>query len=368
MEELQANVTTVQANVNTLGQLQNDLQQQVNIQNALLLHLQQNQQGPPQQQEVVNELKKIVTSLVTSQVIAGVTPYKGETKDFKRWVRDIERHVRAIAGNDESRISVATQTSQGIVAYFLFRYRNDHGHFTWQELKDELSNRFGDIVDASTALTQLRRMKQNSGESVTVFAERILDKASDAYPEEPLDEPLISRQLVDIYVDGLQEPFVARKIMRDDPQNFQAAVNLAVKETRLTKKFALRKRLPGESSSQRHTPMEVDSLEQNPSINKGVAQLQSHDCPVKNHMGRYEPRWENFHRPAFRGQCFTCGSYGHMARECLAVQKDAGRGNGKGDCFTCGRPGHFARDCPARYNGYSTGPSGNAMKGPAFRW
>ena len=48
----------MQDNVNTL-QLQNDLHQQVNIQNALLLHLQQNQQGPPQHQEVVNKLRKI---------------------------------------------------------------------------------------------------------------------------------------------------------------------------------------------------------------------------------------------------------------------------------------------------------------------
>ena len=133
-------------------QLQQQLQQQQHQQQQ-----QQQQQQQPQPQvagnEVVTELRRIVGSLVTTQVVASITPFKGDAKQYKRWIKDVERQVAAINGDDGAKISAAIQTAQGVVADFLARYTTDNDDATWQQIKDELTNRFGDVVDASHALS-----------------------------------------------------------------------------------------------------------------------------------------------------------------------------------------------------------------------
>lgn len=45
-------------------------------------------------------------------------------------------------------------------------------------------------------------MRQNSNESVQIFAERILQVAEDAYTSENLEHEIIQKQLVDIFLIG----------------------------------------------------------------------------------------------------------------------------------------------------------------------
>ncbi|KAL2549765.1 Cold shock protein 1 [Forsythia ovata] len=53
------------------------------------------------------------------------------------------------------------------------------------------------------------------------------------------------------------------------------------------------------------------------------------------------------------GECFNCGEYGHMVRDC---DNNNGGGNG-GGCYNCGGYGHMAQDCPSggRVGGGSSG-------------
>lgn len=47
---------------------------------------------------------------------------------------------------------------------------------SWNDLKQFLKNRFAEITDSQHALAIMRKIRQNSNESVQIFAERIFYK------------------------------------------------------------------------------------------------------------------------------------------------------------------------------------------------
>ena len=189
------------------------------------------------QPQVANQLQRLVESMVTTQILTNISTFKGEAKDYRHWVKDVERHVQAIGGGDANCITVAVQISTCVVADFLFRYRNYHPGSAWAAIKDELAARFSDGRDVGLAQQQMRKLKRGQCESATAYAERILEKATEAFPGHQLDEDLIVSQLIDTFIDGLRDPLVCKRILRENPATFAAAVDIAIGEARLNGKI-----------------------------------------------------------------------------------------------------------------------------------
>lgn len=260
---------------------------------------------------VVTQLKNIGALFGLQTAIASVPRFSGSTKAFKTWIKAVEHASAGVEGGEAERTivrKVLTQrTADGAVADYLLRLAVEHPQFTWPEYKQELTTRFGEVVDKAYAKSVLRKCKQKADESVYVYAERILDLAQDAYTAAQLTEPVVNAQLVEYFTDGLKSHRVARKVLREQPANFRDAIDVAGRENEILKQFSLRNR--------DDTPMEVDKVED---------------------------------RGRFKGNCYSCGKSGHMSRDCRVKKKPGVGMKKKVVCFKCKKQGHYKSECPEK--------------------
>ena len=266
-----------------------------------------------------------LTSAVHSQGVANIVPtFSGNPAHYKNWIKAIQRY-EILTGVDDNKLKgITLQTAQGPVADFIARWMNDHPTQTWAILKAELQSRFGKITDRSIAFSLLRRVRQERGESVQIYAERLLAIAEDAFQgQDQADLAAIERQLVGFFIEGLAFDYLKMKVMRENPDRLQAAVHIAMTEQNLRRKFNLRT-----GREDRAEPMEVDQA-----------------------------------RPP---RCQLCRKLGHEARACRTnprerveavtlargiTQNSARQGRGRGTwqtntlCWHCSSPGHIRARC-----------------------
>ncbi|CAC5357900.1 unnamed protein product [Mytilus coruscus] len=151
---------------------------------------------------------------------------------------------------------VCYQTSVGPVSNFIAGWlrETDVGNSTWDNLKTQLNFRYGHIPDASYAFELLNKVNQKIGENVPIFGERILTLATDAFRWQDIDQPIVQLQLVNFFINGLYQDYLRMKIMRENPQTLAQAVNSAMVETQLRRKFDLKK---SNGNERNITPMDI---------------------------------------------------------------------------------------------------------------
>ena len=84
----------------------------------------------------------------------------------------------------------------------------------------------------------LHKARQTKSETVQVYAERLNALANDAFAK--VDKGVVESQLVGFFIDGLFHDYLRMKVMRENPKTFQAAVQSALAEQNLRKRFQLR--------------------------------------------------------------------------------------------------------------------------------
>ena len=104
-----------------------------------------------------------------------------------------------------------------------------------EHLKQQLAVRFSDVTDA---------------QSIQVFAARLLSLAEEAYDNQGGDA--VERQLIDIFVDGMTNDQLKMKMLRDRPDNLQAAIGIATNEKNLRARVNM-----SHTTKAVHEPMEV---------------------------------------------------------------------------------------------------------------
>jgi hypothetical protein len=109
----------------------------------------------------------------------------------------------------------------------------------WVDLKPELQAHFAEVSDTQHALYLLRKTAQGK-DSTQVFGEHVVELAEDAWPVADRADPLIQAQLVDIFVDGLKDKTIAKKVLREGAVTLEAAVIIATREQNWLSRFDLR--------------------------------------------------------------------------------------------------------------------------------
>ena len=94
-----------------------------------------------------------------------------------------------------------------------------------------------------------------------------------------MDKVVVESQLVGFFIDGLYHDFLRMKVMRENPKTFQAAVQSALAEQNLRKRFPLRTNDTHSGITRNEEPMEI-----------------YHTRPQK--------------------KCFLCKNVGHLAKHC----------------------------------------------------
>ena len=326
---------------------------------------------------------KTLTTAVSVPLLQIVKIFEGEPSKFKTWEREIERYAQMAKLDDQDIPRIAYVTSTGSVELFIKRYleqqENDFEMAKWSELKVLLQKRFGDVSDPQQAMAILRKIQQKPDESIQIFSERFLRVAEDAYPPSACSNEtarkILEKQLVDIFCDSLHYDYLRLKVMREDPQEFETAVNIAINEQNLRKRFYLR-------SNGEETNLAPSSSVPSFSTNTFWAAQSSRPSRTPLHQRsefrNIEPMDVDHLR---RNICYKCKQSGHKSRECplntntapnhqINMQRNrnyhvasagVNRSIGHDDtnnripdwvrtaeCWNCHSIGHLQRNCPQR--------------------
>ena len=95
--------------------------------------------------------------------------------------------------------------------------------------------------------------------------------AEEAFPNQ--QGPAIQRQLIDIFLDGLSEDYLKMKILRDNPNNLDAAIIAATNDQNVRTRFSLKTHHPVMSQEE---PMDISHYRPMPrcfKCNKKVIRL-----------------------------------------------------------------------------------------------
>lgn len=190
-------------------------------------------------QDISAYLKSVINTNETRDINNFVPRFNGDSKEFKAWLKSIEKYAKINDLNDESKKKICFQQTTGPVSDFVHRFLDENLGCSWNVLKTALTSRFSEVFDPQHALYLLGQIRQKEGENIYCFVERILSLAEDAYSADQAQngQTIIEQQLIGFFIDGLTEDGIRLKLLRENPQNLQIALKLATTEHAVMTKY-----------------------------------------------------------------------------------------------------------------------------------
>ena len=281
-------------------------------------------------------LGRLQNSVASHGAVQGIKVFDGKREEFRPWIKHVEKNA-FLAGIDEIGVKkLAFQTSSGAPSEFIKRNIKETPAQTWGELKTELGKRFGEISTYEVAIAKIKHIRQNEKETVQTYAERIMVEVEDWPSVNETETVFMNKQLINLFVDGLNSDAIKLKIMRQEPKLLRDAIDFAVKEENFKRDVNLRlSRSVGadsHSTGHRNEKKEWDDEEME------IDHLRHKRFPKRDHTIN-EVHTRNGERLYDRRVCFNCNQPGHIQTTCPRKSKRPVT------CWYCNRVGHTQYDC-----------------------
>lgn len=283
-----------------------------------------------------------------------IAPFNGIPSQLNSWIKSIDKSAVINDFSDANKVQIAFQYSTGKVSDFIQRFLDQNNNATWAELRRELESRFGEIKNQQSKFAELTRIRQNPGENVQLFAERLLTLAEEAYGNVQNGLNVVEEQLIMFFTEGLIDSSVRAKLIRQNPDRFVEALNIATTEQNICERIKMRSTFEYSQPREHVKPREQCSRYREEPSRITFTGYRSRDSDG------FEPMDINYARRRVN-RCSFCHKTGHSIADCRTRQakqinevRHAVRSVDRRErldsrreprCWFCGRPGHMQNEC-----------------------
>ena len=267
-----------------------------------------------------------------------------QTQKVTQFIDSVERIGTFTELNDSLLYSIATIKLGG--AAFNWYDNNKDTLQSWQDLKHHLLERFRPSL--STAKTQLKERKQQSGESLITYYDDVIDLCKQVHKNMPL------HMIVDYLQDGLRPELKihVKRQLKTLNDSLTPAIFLKIARDE--------EELQNELSVEQQTTI----IPPQPYFSRCIAATGNSSnifgTPPNSLQSRYNPttgytlsprRLRNSHtRPSIRrpqySSCLVCNRSNHRTIDCYNKKPNG--------CYKCGDPNHYVRNCPQVSNNWDS--------------